>query len=405
MFSNKKAALSRQLAFSLMLFSILISCKDNSISSGYVNESKIVVDTLLISEFTENSLDPYLGRLTYSPAGKFSDPLFGDLESIAFFQPGIAISGTDSIISATNNFHLRLYVFPDEQFGDTLDNTSFSIYRVESPWRGTTFRQSDEVNIAEKIEANKVGSFDLSNVVDTTNFVDIPLSGSWVDDYRALYQNQTNRDSVYRYSDFGLTIVPDDGANQLVYFGFGNSELMIFESNNPTDTLSQAIIDWGYDISRGEDTIPDENIALFSTLDNYLKLDFSDNVQQLNGPNFVRAELVLTENEELLAQTLSTNQIRNNMPNVGLRVTRANDLAYEFGFTSPNSIGSYDDGKYRFNLTTLLNANIFGSTPVDEIYLYAAPSNGLLGLNTFFGTTASRNNVPKMLIYRLDTEE
>lgn len=405
MFSTTKAALTRQLAFSLMLISVLISCKNNTVDSGYVNESKVVVDTLFVTNLTESAADPYLGKLTYTPVGHFDDPLFGELESVAFIQPSIAFSSSDSTLTADHFFHLRLYVYQSIQYGDTLSNPSFSIYRVTSPWRGTTFKMSDEITTEAQIEANKVGTFAL-NDVDTTNIIDVPLSGSWVSDYRSYYNSSSSlRDSTYRYSDFGLAIVPEQGTERMAFFGMGSSQLMIFEADTSADTLSQAMVDWGYDLTRGEDSAPAENITLFSTLENYLAVDFSEKINEIEGPNFVRAELVLTEDSLRLSSTLTPGETRTDYPDMRLRLTSASDLAYDLAFNSTSSLALYSDGKYRFNLTSLFNANIFGSTDLDNLYVYAAPNSGVLGFNTFYGVSASRRNAPKLLIYRLETEE
>ena len=264
---------------------------------------------------------------------------------------------------------------------------------------------SDEITTEAQIEANRVGNFAL-NDVDTTNFIDIPLSGSWINDYRSYYNSTSSlRDSTYRYSDFGLAIVPDQGADQMAFFGMGSSQLMIFEADTSADTLSQAMVDWGYDLTRGDDTAPAENITLFSTLENYLAVDFSEKINEIEGSNFVRAELVLTEDSLRLSSTLNPGETRTDYPDMRIRLSSANDLAYDLAFNSSSSLASYSDGKYRFNLTSLFNANIFGSTDVDNLYVYAAPNSGVLGFNTFYGVSASRTNAPKLLIYRLETEE
>ena len=409
MFSNTKAALTRQLAFSLMLLSILISCKDNSIGSGFVDESTVVIDTINVTGFPENSADPYLGKLTYSPVGHFSDPLFGDLETVAFFRPDIDDSDGDSALTTAHNLHLRLYVYQSIQYGDTLNDASFSIYRVGSSWRGSAFKMSDEITILDQdIDGpfiNKVGSFALSDI-DTTNYVDIPLGGAWSSAYKTYYNyDEDDRETHYRENDFGLAILPDDGAEQFAFIGFGSSSLLVFDSDTTADTLSQSMLDWGYDLTRGEDSLPEENINLFSTFENFTTIDFSDVISQLNSDNFVRAELVLTENTTLLEESLQQGEVRSEEPDIRLRLTNEEDLAYDLAFNSTNSSGAYDEGFYRFNVTSLLNANIFGSTEIDEVYLYATPNGGRFNFNTFYGTSANESVAPKLLIYRIDTEE
>ena len=403
MFSNTKAALTRQLAFSLMLLSVVISCKDSSVGSGFVEESVIVVDTIYVSNFPMQSADAYSGKLSYSPVGKFDDPLFGELESFAFFRPDIDNSDSDSVLNESTILKLRLYVYQTIQYGDTLDNPSFSIYRVGSPWRGAAYKMSDEITLQDQV--NKVGSFTLSEV-DTTGFIDVELTGTWKEDYKTFYNNEEDdRDTTYQDNDFGLALLPDDGAERIVYLGLGSSSLMVFEPDTSSDTLYQAMLDWGFDFSRENETVADDHISLFSTLERFYTLDFTDEVSNLVNSNFVRAELVLTEDSLSMQESLEANEVRNEDLVMSLRLSSAVDIAYDLAFNSASSSGGYDSGDYRFNLTTLFNANIFGSTDIDNIYLYAHPSGGILGFNTFFGPTADKRDAPKLLIYRLESEE
>ena len=91
----------RRLATVLILGTILfISCDDStSIGGGFIQESEIRVDTVLLTTLPFQSADPYLGQLVYSPIGSFSDPLFGNISSTLFFKPSIAEGNERGVFS------------------------------------------------------------------------------------------------------------------------------------------------------------------------------------------------------------------------------------------------------------------------------------------------------------------
>ena len=110
MYSTTKAARFWQLAFSAILLGFVVSCEDpGSVGATFVDESEVKVDTILLSGMPLTSVDPYMGKLSSSPVGKFSDPMFGDIETITFFKPDVDRLSTDTLF-ADDVLRLKLKV-------------------------------------------------------------------------------------------------------------------------------------------------------------------------------------------------------------------------------------------------------------------------------------------------------
>lgn len=111
---------------------------------------------------------------------------------------------------------------------------------------------------------------------------------------------------------------------------------------------------------------------------------------------------MLTPDSTALSESLTDDQKRTENPPFRVQLGPSSDLAYDLGFNATNSRGTIEDGLYKFDVTGLFNASIFGETDISEIYLYAGQNQGYLGFNTFFGLNAIESAVPKVLIYNLE---
>ena len=80
---------------------------------------------------------------------------------------------------------------------------------------------------------------------------------------------------------------------------------------------------------------------------------------------------------------LTNSQQRTENPPFRVQLGPSNNIAYDLGFNTTNSRGISSDGVYKFDLTGLVNAYLFGDTDISEIYLYAGQNQGYLGFNTF----------------------
>ncbi len=397
-----KAAYLRQLTFSVIVFFLFISCGDsNSIGGGYVNESEIKIDTVFLTNLPFQSVDPYTGQLAYSPIGSFNDPLFGEISSFALFKPSIVEGNEDEVFTNSASTILQLRFDTTFVYGQENEPLDFNIYRVDELWRGPAYKMSDEVTFTT---SSPVASFS-SNEIDSTGYIDIDLEGTWKEDFISFYTDSTDsRDSSYKYLDFGLAITANEDANQIKYLRFASSSLFISEPQVTQDTIALPMLDWAYDLQRTGGAVSEGQFVMSNTYESFLYFNLEPIVQNLSSQNFVRAELSLRSDSLSLARSLDINEVRTENPPLRYQLGPSVDLAYDLGFNDISSQAIYDSGIYRFDITDVFNANIFGNTPLEDVYVYVSQNFGLLGFNTFYDASQDPENAPKILIYSVVDE-
>ncbi len=405
MIKKIEAARRGQLVLSLLVLFVFVSCKESgSIGSSFVPTSEVITDTLNLGAINVVDGDPYLGRITFSPVGEFDDPLFGTTSSIAFFKPGINKVDT-ATIAETDRLVLRLSVNTVTIIGDQETNPAFNIYEVNDFWRGSTYKKSDSVGVnGWPITAPNtlVGSFNYLQV-DTAGIVDVELTGDWKDDFRTIYNSEdANRDSTYRFENFGLALTPDPNMNEIIHFNFGASDLLIIDAAQ--DTTTNPIIDWAYDVTTSVGSNTNETIQLSSILEPYLTLDMETLAQQLDNNNIVRAELIMVADTTQLDATLAPNQSRLSPIPLNMQIGPLNDIPYQLGFNSTNLLSTYSGGVYNFDITGIFNASIFGDVDISETYIYANQNNGIYSNTVVYGLNADDNLQPKIIVYYLESE-
>ena len=66
MFKNLRATKVRRLILYLLFPLLFLTCKENgSVGAGFIDESKVKTDTILVSELPLENTDPLLGRLIH----------------------------------------------------------------------------------------------------------------------------------------------------------------------------------------------------------------------------------------------------------------------------------------------------------------------------------------------------
>lgn len=407
MLINTKAVRFGQLIFSIVILFAFVSCQESgAVGAGFVDESEIVVDTIFVADQPFTSTNAYTGKLTYSPVGSFSDPLFGDIEAIGLFKPSI-IQGDIGDLPSTVEAILRLDVDINNVYGEQSDNGTFQIFRVGELWRGSAAKIGDDIEIQNNVGnplQTVVAEFEYVDI-DTTGIVEIQLTGQWKNDFVGFYNNDdADRDSVYRFEDFGLAIVPDTDVDKIIYPRFSTSRLILIDTEDQ-DTTTNIMLDWAYDLDITGGATPAGNITLSNTFNPFVTINFAPLADQLNNNNFVRAELVLTPDSLSLSGSITNSQLRTDNPPFRLQLGPSEDVAYDLGFNITNSRATIDGGAYRFDVTGLFNAYLFGETDISEIYLYAGQNQGYLGFNSFYGFNADRAVVPRILVYNLEESE
>jgi len=404
MFKKIQAVPIGQLIFSLVVLFALVTCEESgTVGAGFVNESGIVIETILIDELPVSSTDPFTGKLTYSPIGSFNDPLFGNIEAFGLFKPSI-IKANIGDLPTDSEAILRLNFDIDNVYGNRSVNGTFKVFRVGDLWRGSAIKMSDEIEVLDASGGpiqNVVGQFSYADI-DTTGFVEFNLEGNWKSDFIEFYNNDDlNRDSLYRFEDYGLAIVPENDVDKVIYTRFSTSRLLLI-NNTTADTTSNIMLDWAYDIDVTGGEVPDGNITLSNTFNPFLTINFTPIADQLTNNNFVRAELVLSPDSTTLESSLTGTQSRTENPPFRVQLGPSDDIAYDLGFNATNLRGVIEEGLYKFDITGLFNAYLFGESDISEIYLYAGQNQGYIGFNTFLGFNADLNGVPKVLIYNLE---
>lgn len=391
--TNTKAARFWQLAFSVSLLIFFYSCEDpGTIGGDFVEPTEIEIDTILVTDLNVETLDPYLGRLTLSSVGSFNDSKFGTATAVSFFKPSISRISEDDTLRSTFNFFLRLNMLPVEAYGDTSTTNSYSIYRVTSPWRGVSFRKSESISYSD---AELIGSFD-DTMIDSLGFIETRLSGSWEDDYIRIFNLPDDiRDDEYREAEFGLAIVHNGASNKIATFNSTESQLTIIGA----DTTSQSFLDWGYDIEQTVDPGSGGTVDLPSTYDNLLSFNLTELADQISSQNFIRAELVFDEDTLALQSSLSDTEVRPPYLGLGLVSDDVEDLAYEFVIGGFNSNAINDEGRFIFNVTSLITNYFFSDTSLDKVYVYLYSNQGGLNYTSLYDETSSIERAPKLVIY------
>ena len=113
-------------------------------------------------------------------------------------------------------------------YGNQTSNGSYKVYRIGSEWRGSAMKMSDEIDIKDQssgpVFEAEIGEFNYSDI-DTTGFVEFELDGAWKTDFIQFYNSdEVDRDSTYRFEDFGLVIVPEDDVDKVIYARFSTSD-------------------------------------------------------------------------------------------------------------------------------------------------------------------------------------
>ena len=400
MFLTNKAASKRWLTFSVLALLSITACEEtNTVGVDFIQESAIQVDTVFIDQINLIEIDPYLGQLSYSALGSFQDLLFGEISSTLYFKPSINVSGTDTVLD-NMRFEMRLHLMEDEIYGDTSSTAEFDVYRIQNSWHGPSFRQSTGVNLG----IERIGDFSDADI-DTNGNVHVALGGSWDAFYREVFNIEDDSTRLTRYAeeDFGLAIVPKNTSNRIRFATISTSRLLVIGQE---DTSSYGMQDWAYNIEREVvDPIPNR-LLLHNTFEQVLQLDLKSLGEQLPNTNFVRAELVLEEDTARANTSLSEHEQRLNVP--GFRMSEGDfiDLAYQFGFSDNNIINGYPSkGRFRFDVTRLLNDQIYNNNPIKDSYIYPYVNAGYIGSNILYSNDAPPDKRPRLIIHSIQSEE
>jgi hypothetical protein len=301
-----------------------------------------------------------------------------------------------------------LVIDANNYYGNKSLEGEFKVFRVNEFWRGSSFQMSEDLEVLKnetnQLTITEVGNFKL-NEFDTLGIAEFSLGGTWKSDFIKFFNNTEDRDSIYKYDDFGLAIVPENDVQKIIYTKFNQSKLLIISPEQDSidrDTSINTISDWAFDLEALHGSAPEENITLNNTYNPFLNLDLTYTANNIKNKNFFKAELLLTVDSTIVNESLNVNEIRTINPPFRVQIGPASDIAYSLGFNTSGVTASIDNNVYRFDITDVLNAYIYGNTEISDIFIYAAQNNGYLGFNTFFGENTALEARPKILIYNVE---
>ncbi len=445
--------------FSVCVLSLgfFMSCSDDSNLTGPAfgpGEQNILVDTLSIDDFSITELKTYTGNLSYFSAGRYDDPLLGEIKSSAFIAPGInSLSASDSLHPGAEVYLLlRTHNF----YGDTLSTARFDLHYIEERWR------PNDANAETQVVKNPVslGTIEITAETDSVMF---RLPQEWADNYRELFHETENPNENLRNNEFGFALVPRDDTNVIVGFRnattnvdtLGNrrySGSRLFVANPPgtgngdngngdngddngngdngdngSETASFGFFDNGDDNGNGngefagrntfstrfrgsafnveldsEFGVDDENrAAILNTWQRNMRLDLRLEERGFTRQVISRAELLLFDDIDADEQ-LPENHYR---PGSGrLQIYFLDETEREFEIVKLPSFEPQlreNDNSYRVNITDLIKAIQLEQREDADFFITSGNNNGLITPRII---TASGARSPKLIITRINPD-
>ena len=391
----------------------MASCGEDpgNVGSRFADSGDVIEQsTIKIDNFEFLNTTTFSGNLQFMALGKYDDPLFGMIETVAFVRPSI-IRANIEFLTSTDNMTLQLH-FSSEVLGDTTTTANFSVYEISGLWRGNELFYTDNLSFDT---SNKLGEFSVSS----QDSINIELDDEWVSRYDEFLTNEAdNRDSIYRAEFPGLAIVSDDAAGSKILFarmraatdllGAPTGEpVTSFPVERPStdEVLNQTTLDWGNTITRSaidSGAIMNTNsFASFNTLEQLFAFEPDFSAENLEGRSLSRVELQIFENAGLVNQSLPQNHVRPDVQNLRIHLLSNDNNVAEQIFSNVSTFGATrdsTDNSFRFNITNFANSRIFGDSGEGKFYFSIEGVNGLLFSTLFFDTDALENRQPRINI-------
>lgn len=390
----------------ISLFTLIIlftGCEDpGSVGSEFVDRPTLTFDTLNIAQTELQSYQGYSGRLGFIPIGQYSDPIFGDIEVRGFYKPTRTPPLPDSVnLDESFELKMRLRVDSLESYGDTLSQSSFSIYEITSDWRSNALRIDDEIQYG-----TSVGSFTIGQEKE----IIVDLDQAWVDEYKCYYYNCddiSDIDSTYIRDFKGLAIVSDQQNSKISFTRSDGSGFIMINGveSDTTDTVNVALRDWGFTLDRAGATTAPNTFPLHTTLEAMNSITMPDSLLKADNKNknIIRADLVFYEAEDILNANLPANHVRLGVNSLNLDVIEFIEPEYEYQFGEVDFFGQADENEpfFKINVTNYVNNVIFGDETRKELMLGVGSASGALRSTLIYGITAPEDLRPKLIITSL----
>ncbi len=382
---------------------IVTGCENPGVvGSTFIDENgNLVTGNFPLDEFSLLSDPSYSGDLSYVPVGQYLDPLFGEITAIGLIRPQLD-SITLNAVSESDTMRVRFSFAPDS-YGDTASVAFFEVYEIAETWRGKELRYGDQVGYNVM---SKVGEFQLGSELTA----EIEVSTEWREKYlNLLYGGRADADSVYKYEMPGFAIVPIASKSQKIRYlipddnnvGAGEeSSTRLVVTDTTGSSLFVPMEEWGAAVTRDGEFTPEEGmVILHNTLEYYVKLDFSFTEERLLTKNLARVELVLHENQSLLAGSLPEGHVRPDALTASLFLIDKGDPSEIIFSTGPLFAAvKGSDNTYRFNLTSYANAFLFDTLSTTDYYLALESNTGFLYSTILYDLSAQPALQPKIVV-------
>ncbi len=379
--------------FTLILF--FNGCEDpGNVGSGFVDEPTIKIDTLYLDDITAESFEAFSGNLSAFNIGLYSDQVFGDIKATGLVKPNLYTNASDI---DGNNFTLNLEVQLDSTivYGDTTSQASFTLYEINTLWRGNSQFVNSPVTYDE---SRSIGSF----VVGNEKRFSVELSDYWRDKYAGYINNDdSNVDSLYRYEFFGLAIVPDNSANKISIVDVANSNFILVDAED--DTVSLGMSSQGYFIERTNSNTGDPSVSpVHSTLEQMMKINLpmEELERDYKAANLLSVDLVLYEADQILSNSLPANHIRPSVNELTVNLRAESEEVFDYQINGPDFFApkNSENPYFQANITPYINNLFFGGESTSEILIGLQSGSGVLRSTLIHNQSASQELRPKLII-------
>lgn len=392
------------LAGTLMGALLLVGCENpGSVGSGFLDaDTRVITDTLQFSDLQEQSFDSWSGDHDFFSVGEFNDPLFGNLRSVGYLKPTLPGNSAENDFLSDAEMKLQLHIDQQEVYGDSNAAVQYDVMEVGELWRGVAMTLEDRLALDQSYT---VGSFTAGK--DETVTVD--LSGSFVDRYREFYLSlEENRDSLYRYSFFGLALVPRD-SGKMIPIDVEDTQFLVY--NPGLDTLNFGLSSWAYSLERtNRPDLPAGRTPVHSTLENVFSFDLQALQEAVGSVNLSRVELVIYEDSVRMDNTLDQVSASSGRPDVKfLRLHRVEKgttpEALDPGSALARGAFNPKDAAFHFNITDFVRTGGLEASTGFDFYITGPAHNGIIRSSLIFNNEAPAERRPKLIVTSIQTTE
>ncbi|MEX0770298.1 MAG: hypothetical protein WD035_06170 [Balneolaceae bacterium] len=391
---------------STLLFS---ACEDPGFVGGNLlnEEADVVTNSIQPGSIEEVSRSAFTGNLRFMAMGHYNDPLYGEINSVAFLKPAINTSNV-STIGGEDTMQLRL-VLDSRVYGDSTSTAEFEIYRVDEFWRGNEIRFGDQISFDE---SQVVGQFSVAE----SDTILVDLDKAWVSDYKDfLEMSDSNRDSLYRNNFFGLAIAAVSGSSKILFPRMrpsteeenSDTEFVRFVVDNEDEEVErryQTVLDWAMTLER-LDTPESQNsdtgsFKVHNYLDSFLEIDLGLTEEKLSSKNLANVELVFYKDRETERNSLPPGHTRPGVNRARIHIINDERISDVIFNRSPGFISEEQttDHSFRFDITDYANTVLFSTPPSGKLYLSVESINGLLFSTIFHTGEGLEEYKPKILV-------